>query len=79
MKLVDPLEYRTTKNIYGGNSYQIACELDITFQIIQDYRWLLDSNTTIPIIHRTINRITGGHVLLIGWRTLADDWQSKGD
>ena len=28
--------------MYEGDPYQIACELDVTLQIIQDYRKLLD-------------------------------------
>ena len=38
LKLVNPLEYQTAEAIYEGDPCQIACELDVTLQIIQDYR-----------------------------------------
>ena len=44
LKLVDPIEYQTAETIYEGDSYQIACELDVTLQIIQDYQRILDTN-----------------------------------
>ena len=49
LKLVDPLEYRTAEAMYEGDAYQIACELDVTLQVIQDYQRLLDSNATVSI------------------------------
>ena len=48
MKLIDPLEYQTTEIMYEGNAYQIACELDVTLQIVQDYQLFLDSNLAAP-------------------------------
>lgn len=42
LKLVDPLEYRTAEAMYEGDAYQIACELDVTLQVVQDYQQLLD-------------------------------------
>ena len=44
LKLVDPVEYRTAETIYEGDPYQIACELDVTLQIIQDYQRILDTD-----------------------------------
>ena len=35
--------------MHEGDAYQIACELDVTLQVIQDYQRLLDSNTAAPI------------------------------
>ena len=49
LKLIDPLEYRTAEAMYEGDAYQIACELDVTLQVIQDYQQLLDSNATVSI------------------------------
>ena len=46
LKLVNPLEYQTAEAMYEGNPYQIACELDVTIQIIQDYQRILDSSQT---------------------------------
>ena len=44
LKLVNPLQYQTAKAMYEGDPYQIACELDVTLQIIQDYQCILDSS-----------------------------------
>ena len=44
LKLVDPLEYRTAEAMYEGDAYQIACELDVTLQVVQDYRTILDEH-----------------------------------
>ena len=49
LKLIDPLEYRTAEAMYEGDAYQIACELDVTLQVIQDYQRLLDSSLAAPI------------------------------
>ena len=43
LKLVNPFEYQTAEAMYEGDPYQIACELDVTIQIIQDYQRILDS------------------------------------
>ncbi|WP_416517013.1 hypothetical protein [Bifidobacterium asteroides] len=44
LKLINPLEYQTAEAMYEGDPYQIACELDVTLQIIQDYQRILDSS-----------------------------------
>ncbi len=44
LKLITPLEYQTAEAIYEGYPYQIACELDVTLQIIQGYQRILDSS-----------------------------------
>lgn len=44
LKLVNPLEYQTAEAMYEGDPYQIACELDVTLQVINDYRRILDSS-----------------------------------
>ncbi len=46
LKLINPLEYQTAEAMYEGEPYQIACELDVTLQIIQDYRILRDEQLT---------------------------------
>ena len=46
LKLVSTLEYQTAEAMYEGYPYQIACELDVTLQIILDYQHILDSNQT---------------------------------
>ena len=44
LKLITPLEYQTAEAMYEGDPYQIACELDVTLQIIQGYQRILDSS-----------------------------------
>ena len=44
LKLVTPFEYQTAEAMYEGDPYQIACELDVTLQIIQGYQRILDSS-----------------------------------
>ena len=44
LKLVNPLEYQTAEVMYEGDHYRIACELDVTLQIIQDHQRILDSS-----------------------------------
>lgn len=46
LKLIDPIEYQTAEAMYEGDAYQIACELDVTLQVVQDYQRMLDSNAT---------------------------------
>ncbi len=41
LKLINPLEYRTAETMYEGDAYQIACELDVTLQVVKDYRMIL--------------------------------------
>ncbi|MGL4941432.1 MAG: ImmA/IrrE family metallo-endopeptidase [Bifidobacterium asteroides] len=49
LKLIDPLEYRTAETMYEGDAYQIACELDVTLQVIQDYRAFLNGHCGTPL------------------------------
>ena len=44
LKLVNPFEYQTAEAMYEGDPFQIACELDVTLQIIQDYQHILESS-----------------------------------
>jgi hypothetical protein len=41
LRLVDPVEYASAENVYEGDSYLIACELDVTVQVVEDYRRLV--------------------------------------
>lgn len=41
LRLVDPAEYAVAERIFGGDSYLIACELNVTVQVIEDYKQLL--------------------------------------
>ena len=42
--LIDPAEYALAERMYDSNPYQIAAELNVTVQVIEDYKnWLHDS------------------------------------
>ncbi len=44
LRLINPHEYAIAECMYGADSYLIACELDVTVQVIEDYKnWLHDS------------------------------------
>jgi Zn-dependent peptidase ImmA (M78 family) len=45
-RLVDPCEYAIAESEYEGDTYAIACELDVTVQIIEDFRKSLG---TVPV------------------------------
>ena len=47
MLLINPVEYALAERMYGDNPYQIAAELNVTIQIIQDYRQWLHDNVTV--------------------------------
>lgn len=47
MLLINPAEYALAERMYDGNPYQIAAELNVTIQIIQDYRQWLHDNVTV--------------------------------
>lgn len=41
LRLIDPIEYATAEELHEGDAYRIACELDVTLQVVEDYRRLL--------------------------------------
>ena len=42
--LISPTEYALAERMYDSNPYQIAAELNVTVQVIEDYKnWLHDS------------------------------------
>lgn len=41
LRAVDPVEYATAERMYGGDAYLIAQALDVTVQVIEDYKVLL--------------------------------------
>lgn len=45
--LINPAEYALAERMYDGNPYQMAAELNVTIQIIQDYRQWLHDNVTV--------------------------------
>jgi Zn-dependent peptidase ImmA (M78 family) len=46
-RLIRPREYALAENEYDGDTYAIACELDVTVQVIEDFRNYIE---TIPAI-----------------------------
>lgn len=48
LRLIDPVEYRTSEDVREGRAYDMACDLNITVQCIRDYqRWLKDQASVI--------------------------------
>lgn len=41
LRLIDPVEYAAAEQVYDGCAWQIACELGVTMQVIDDYRRIL--------------------------------------
>lgn len=41
LRLIDPVEYASAEELHEGDAYRIACELDVTLQVVEDYRRLL--------------------------------------
>ena len=41
LRLINPVEYASAEAICDGDAYRIACELDVTLQVVEDYRRLL--------------------------------------
>lgn len=40
LRLIDQVEYASAENVYEGDVYLMACELDVTVQVINDYQCL---------------------------------------
>lgn len=40
-KLISMPEYRLAEQIYDGDVYRMACELDVTVQVLRDYQAML--------------------------------------
>ncbi|MFT8704689.1 ImmA/IrrE family metallo-endopeptidase [Bifidobacterium aquikefiricola] len=47
LRLIRPREYAIAENEYDGDAYAIACELDVTVQVIEDFRNYI---ATIPAV-----------------------------
>ena len=41
LRLINPVEYASAEELHEGDAYRIACELDVTLQVVEDYRRLL--------------------------------------
>lgn len=38
LRLIDLVEYASAEMLCDGDAYRIACELDVTLQVVEDYR-----------------------------------------
>ena len=41
IQLIDPLDYITAENMYEGNLFAMAAYLDVTQQVLNDYRQII--------------------------------------
>ncbi len=41
LRLIDPVEYASAEALCEGDAYRIACELDVTLQVVNDYQDML--------------------------------------
>ena len=41
LRLIDPIEYASAEMLCDGDAYRIACELDVTLQVVKDYQDML--------------------------------------
>ena len=41
LRLIEPVAYASDALVCEGDAYRIACELDVTLQVVEDYRRLL--------------------------------------
>lgn len=44
LRLINQTEYASAENLYGADEWAIACDLDVTLQVLGDYKlWLHDN------------------------------------
>lgn len=41
LQLIDPIAYATAEEIWNGDPWGMACELDVTMQVLADYRTIV--------------------------------------
>ena len=41
LTLINPVEYANAETLCDGDAYRIACELDVTLQVVLDYQTML--------------------------------------
>ena len=44
--LISPAEYAAMERVCEGNAYLMSCELNVTVQVLEDYRELLSNRVT---------------------------------
>lgn len=47
MFLINPADYVRAEREYDGEIYQMACELDVTVFVLEDYRRILEYKTAV--------------------------------
>lgn len=47
LRLINPTEYAIAEQMYEGDSYLIAQALDVTVQVIEDYKELLHDSVAV--------------------------------
>lgn len=45
--LISPVEFAMAEEVYGDNAWMMAAELDVTIQVLEDYRQLLEERSRI--------------------------------
>lgn len=45
--LISPVEFAMAEEVYGENAWMMAAELDVTMQVLTDYRQILSERTRI--------------------------------
>lgn len=45
--LISPVEFAMAEEVYGDNAWMMAAELDVTMQVLTDYRQILSERTRI--------------------------------
>ena len=43
LQLIDPLDYVTAENMYEGNLFAMAVQLDVTLQVLKDYQDIIST------------------------------------
>lgn len=43
LQLIDPLDYITAENMYEGNLFAMAVQLDVTLQVLKDYQDIIST------------------------------------
>jgi Zn-dependent peptidase ImmA (M78 family) len=47
LRLINQVEYASAENMYEGDVYLMACELDVTVQVLEDFQNILESRLKI--------------------------------
>lgn len=55
--LISPVEYRLAEQVYGPDLWQIAGQLGVTVQVVQDWRSLVRDNPQIVRVQKTRIRV----------------------